>query len=245
MNHEPPTPAGLSVHRLTDDQIDEVLAEVFLHGTRCRLLDTADEEPPGASGTPQWLLAELGDGRITGSCPGHHWRRSDRAAPDLSAPSLDPRTDRWRILEVLVFAPHAQIRVGEGGTAAWISADAPGHLPAWLRPRDRSFLLQGWKGSSRTLEGDIPFAVTEEPSGTRAALPVAWRDFAGRQRPVPGGRTALESLGTWLTVREYWASDPETGAVGVAFHRLTGMRTGAKPTGPEFDVGTGNLIEEE
>ncbi|MGW8530775.1 hypothetical protein ACWGL3_23630, partial [Nocardiopsis sp. NPDC055824] len=53
------------------------------------------------------------------------------------------------------------------------------------------------------------------------------------------------AAGTWLTVREYWASDPGTGAVGVAFHRLTGMRSGAKPTGPEFDVGTGDEIAEE
>src|SRR5699024_1253116 len=75
-------------------------------------------------------------------------------------------------------------------------------------------------------------------------LPVDWRDFTGRHRPAPQGRTALESSGTWLTVRGYWASDPETGAVGVAFHRLTGMCTGSKPTGPAFDVGTGDRIDE-
>lgn len=245
MNHEPPVPAGLSVHSLTTDEIDEVLADVFLHGSRCRLLDTGTGELPGVPGAPQWLLAELGDGRITGSCSGRHWRRSDQAVPDLSALPLDPSTDRWRVLEVVVFAPHAQIRVGEAGTAAWLSAESPEDLPSWLRPRDRSFLLQGWSGSSHTIDGEVPFAITEEPSGTRAALPVAWRDFTGRQRPETGGRTALESSGTWLTVREYWASDPETGAVGVAFHRLTGMHTGIKPTGPEFDVGTGDRIEEE
>lgn len=246
MSHEDPRPEGLSVHRLTGDQIDGVLTDVFARSARCRLLDTGTGGIPGTPGRSQWLLAELGDGRITGACPGGRWRRSDQSpTAELSARPLDPGTDRWRVLEILVFGPHAQVRIGEGATSGWISADAPGTLPEWLRPRDRSFLLQGWNGRehSRTLDGQVPFAMTREPSGTRAALPVEWADFSGRHRPVPGGGTALESSGTWLTVREYWACDPDTGAVGVAFHRLTGMRTGTKPTGPEFDVGTGAEIE--
>ncbi|MFJ9557597.1 hypothetical protein ACIRPH_27630 [Nocardiopsis sp. NPDC101807] len=244
MDHTPPRPEGLAVRRLDGGQVEDVLADVFTRGTRCRLLDTGTDGIPGAPGAPQWLLAELGDGRITGACPGGRWRRSDHpSTADLSAPALSPATDRWRVLEVLVFGPRAQIRLGEGAEDGWISADDPAPLPEWLRPRDRSFLLQGWNGRahSRTLGGDVPFSVTREPSGTLAALPVGWTDFTGRARPRPGGRgAALESAGTWLTVREYWASDPGTGAVGVAFHRLTGMRSGAKPTGPEFDVGTGD-----
>ena len=244
--HEPPDPVGVRVDRLTPEQIDEVLADVFVRGTRCRLLDAAlgREGPPG----PQWLLAELGDGRLTGACPQGRWRRSDQPpTAHLSAPPLDPDTDRWRILEVLVFAAHAQIRIGEFADAGWLSGDDPADLPQWLRPRDRSFLLQGWPDSehSRTLDGEVPMSVTRELSGTEAVLPVPWTDFSGRPRPLPGsGRTALESTGTWLTVREYWASEAATGAVGVTFHRLTGMRTGTKPTGPEFDVGTGDRIEE-
>lgn len=243
--HEPPAPAGVDIRSLSPERIDEVLTDVFVRGDRCRALDAAG--PPGTSGGPQWLLAELGDGRITGACPGERWRRSD-APPTahLSAPSLDPMTDRWRVLEVLVFGPHAQIRLGEGAVSGWISADTVGDLPEWLRPRDRSFLLQGWTGAahSRTLEGRVPLSVTREPSGTEAVLPVAWTDFSGRPRSLPGrGRTALESTGTWLTVREYWAADPVTGAVGVAFHRLTGLSAGAKPTGPEFDVGTGDQVD--
>lgn len=255
VNHDPPRPAGLTVRPLTGHQVDSVLTDVFGRGVRCSLLDTgvddASANPAGERG-PQWLLAELGDGRITGSCPGGWWRRSD--APDtahLSAPPLDPAGDRWRVLEVLVFAPHAQIRLGEGAAAGWISADTPGdllpeRLPDWLRPRDRSFLLLGWNGAahSRTLDGEVPFAVTGELSGAQAALPVEWADFSGRIRPAPGERAALESTGSWLTVREYWAGDPDTGAVGVAFHRLTGLCTGTKPTGPEFDAGTGDQIEE-
>ncbi|MFD3687924.1 hypothetical protein ACFWTE_24270 [Nocardiopsis sp. NPDC058631] len=248
MDHTPPRPEGLAVRRLDGGQVEDVLADVFTHGTRCRLLDTGADGIPGAPGAPQWLLAELGDGRITGSCPGGRWRRSDHpSTAHLSAPALDPGTDRWRVLEVLVFGPHAQIRLGEGASAGWIGADDPAPLPEWLRPRDRSFLLQGWNGPahSRTLDGQVPFSVTGEPSGSLAVLPVGWSDFTGRPRPRPGRRgAALESAGTWLTVREYWASDPGTGAVGVGFHRLTGMRTGAKPTGPEFDVGTGDEIGE-
>ncbi|GAB3715431.1 hypothetical protein [Nocardiopsis oceani] len=244
--HEPPAPAGVTVRPLPPERIDEVLADVFVRGDRCRALDAAG--PAGASGGPQWLLAELGDGRITGSSPDGRWRRSDSPPTEhLSAPSLDPATDRWRVLEVLVFGPHAQIRLGEEAVSGWVSADAPGPLPAWLRPRDRSFLLQGWTGTahSRTLEGDVPLSVTREPSGTEAVLPVAWTDFSGRPRPLPErGRSALESTGTWLTVREYWAEDPVTGAVGVVFHRLTGLCAGAKPTGPEFEVGTGDRTEE-
>ncbi|WP_017589752.1 hypothetical protein [Nocardiopsis ganjiahuensis] len=242
--HEPPEPVGVAVRPLSAGLVDEVLDDVFVRGRRCRALDAAG--PPGASGGPQWLLAELGDGRITGACPGELWRRSDAPPTEhLSAPPLDPGTDRWRVLEVLVFGPHAQIRLGEGADSGWVSTDAQDDPPEWLRPRDRSFLLQGWAGAanSRTLEGAVPLSVTREPSGTEAVLPVDWADFSGRVRPLTEpGRGALESTGTWLTVREYWAADPATGAVGVAFHRLTGLCTGAKPTGPEFDVGTGDQV---
>src|SRR5699024_6995266 len=126
-------------------------------------------------------LAPLGSGGSRPGRPPPGPAHGPGAAPGGSRfPPARPDPARWgraRILEVLVFAPHAQIRVGEAGTAAWISADAPGDLPSWLRPRDRSFLLQGWSGNSRTLDGEIPFAITEELSGTRAALPVDWRDF--------------------------------------------------------------------
>ncbi|MBR8744485.1 hypothetical protein [Nocardiopsis sp. MG754419] len=243
--HEPPDPVGIRVDRLTSGQVDAVLTDVFVHGRRCRVLDEAAADvPPG----PQWLLAELGDGRITGACPEDRWRRSDQPpTAHLSAPPPDPDTDRWRILEVLVFAPHAQVRLGEGAASGWIGVDTPGDPPPWLRPRDRSFLLLGWAGSEprRAPETDAPISITREPSGTQAVLPVAWTDFSGRLRALSRpDRTALESTGTWLTVREYWAADPTTGAVGVAFHRLTGMCAGTKPTGPEFDVGTGDRIEE-
>ncbi|MEU3018548.1 MULTISPECIES: hypothetical protein [unclassified Nocardiopsis] len=242
--HEPPAPVGADVRPLPAQAVDEVLHDVFVRGRRCRALDSVG--PPGG---PQWLLAELGDGRITGSCPGSWWRRSDAPPTEhLSAPSLDPDTDRWRVLEVLVFGPHAQIRLGEFAERGWICSDAPGTLPEWLRPRDRSFLLQGWAGpdSGRTLEGAVPLSVTREPSGTEAVLPVAWADFSGRVRPLAEpGHGALESTGAWLTVREYWAADPVTGAVGVALHRLTGLTTGRKPTGPEFDVGTGAVVGAE
>ncbi|WP_431869417.1 hypothetical protein [Nocardiopsis eucommiae] len=235
--HEPPAPVGVDVRPLSEDEVDGVLDDVFVRGRRCRALDAAG--PPDG---PQWLLAELGDGRITGACPEWRWRRSDAPPTEhLSAPSLDPGADRWRVLEVLVFGPHAQIRLGEGAEEGWVGTDAPERPPEWLRPRDRSFLLQGWGGPefSRTLEGRVPLAVTREPSGTEAVLPVAWTDFSGLIRP----QGALESTGTWLTVREYWAADPVTGAVGVAYHRLTGLTSGSKPTGPEFDVGTGTLVE--
>lgn len=231
--HEPPDPVGIDVDRLAPERIDTVLTDVFGHGVRCRELDRAlDGAPPG----PQWLLAEFGDGRVTGACPRDRWRRSDG---DVA--------DRWRILEVLVFAAHAQIRLGEGAGSGWIATDATGDHPEWLRPRDRSFLLQGWAGDEyrNSLGGEVPMTVTREPSGTEAVLPVPWTDFSGRLRPLSEpGRSALESTGTWLTVREYWAADPATGAVGVAFHRLTGMYAGTKPTGPEFEVGTGDRIEE-
>lgn len=250
MSHDPPRPAGLTVRALTGRQIDEVLHDVFVRGVRCRLLDTGTDGLPGDPEAPQWLLAELGDGRVTGACPHDRWRRSDEeSTAHLSAPALDPGTDRRRVLEVLVFGPRAQIRLGEGAESGWISADSAG-APASpddpLRPRERSFLLQGWNGPdhSRTLPGAVPMSVTAEPSGSQAVLPVRRHDFSGRARPETGGRTALESTGTWLTVREYWASDPETGAVGVAFHRLTGLCTGTKPTGPEFDAGTGDQIQE-
>ncbi|MFI6578706.1 hypothetical protein ACIBFB_23210 [Nocardiopsis sp. NPDC050513] len=240
MTHRPPRPAGLAVRRLTPEEVDGVLTDVFDHGSRCRLLDA-----PDSPDQPQWLLAELGDARVTGTCPGDRWFRSDtHPGADPTTRPLVPAADRWRILDVLVFSATAQIRLGERAETGWISSDDPAPVPDWLRPRDRSFLLQGWNGPahSRTVDSRAPLSVTREPGGARAVLPAAWADFAGHARPAPGGRTALTSRGTWLTVREYWAADPATGAVGVAFHRLTGLSTGAKPTGPEIDVGTGDEI---
>ncbi|WP_028648296.1 hypothetical protein [Nocardiopsis sp. CNT312] len=248
MSHHPPPAEGLTVAPLTAKQIEGVLTDVFTRGTRCRLLDTGTDGCPASHGHPQWLLAELGDARVTGACHGGRWTRSDTLTePSPAAPTLDPGTDRWRILEVLVFGPRAQIRIGEAAEAGWISADAPTAPPEWLRPRDRSLLLQGWNGPdhSRTLDRRAPLSVAREPGGSEAILPVEWADFSGRHRPLPGGRTALESEGTWLTLREYWASDPGTGAVGVAFHRLTGLTHGPKPTGPLIDAGTGDDLPPE
>ncbi|MBE2999711.1 hypothetical protein IDM40_13470 [Nocardiopsis sp. HNM0947] len=247
MNPDPPPPSGLLLHELTPAQIDTVLDEVFDRGVRCGLLDRPPIGPPAPTGpaAPQWLLAELGDGRITGSCLSRTWHRSDTDAPDLSAPAPG-NADRWRILEVLVFTPHAQIRLGEGAERGWISADAPGPLPAPLRPRDRALLLRGRHGGEhrrplRAASHDTPaLTVTSEPDGTRAVLPLDPVDATAATRPLDGGRTLAHSAGTWLTVREYWAEDPETGAVGVAFHRLTGFRTGPDPTGPAPDPGTGD-----
>lgn len=236
-------PVGVTVRRLDTAEIDAVFDDVFVRGARCGLLDTGPPGPPGDPDAPQWLLAELGDGRITGVCPRDRWHRSDGpGTADLSAAAPTAPADRVRVLEVLVFAAHAQIRIGEGGRSGWICADAPGEVPPWLRPRDRSFLLQGWTGPEhgRSPGEGVPLTVTAEPSGARAVLPVVWSDFSARVRRVRGGRAVAEGTGSWLTVREYWAQDPGTGTVGVAFHRLTGLSTGPKPTGPVFDPGTGD-----
>lgn len=275
MNLDPPPPAGLLMHELTTGQIETVLEEVFARGVRCGLLD---HPPPGVrsrAGEPQWLVAELGDGRITGVCPRERWRRSDSDAAALSAPAPGPE-DRWRILEVLVFTPHAQIRLGEGGERGWLSADAPEPLPAPLRPRDRAFLLRGhngpenrrpvrsapgYQGPDPGLQDAVratpghpgtdhgpqeppPITVTSEPDGTRAVLPLEPADTTGTTRPLGDGRTLAHTTGAWLTLREYWAEDPATGAVGVAFHRLTGLHAGPDPTGPGPDPGTGDPVEE-
>lgn len=312
MNLDPPPPAGLLLHELTPGQLETVLEEVFARGVRCGLLD---HPPPGITaraGAPQWLVAELGDGRITGACLHERWRRSDSEAAAWSAPAPGPQ-DRWRILEVLVFAPHAQIRLGEGGERGWLSADAPEPLPAPLRPRDRAFLLRGHngpeyrrpirpafehQGPEHGLQAPVqvtpgtgqgpqervqafpehtwaasdhhgseepvrsalareeaaqrhhgrqeppPLTVTSEPDGTHAVLPLDPADTTGSTRPLSDGRTLAHTAGSWLTVREYWAEDPATGAVGVAFQRLTGLHTGPDPTGPGPDPGTGDPVEE-
>lgn len=274
MNLDPPPPAGLLLHELTPGQIETVLEEVFARGVRCGLLDHPPPGVPAHAGAPQWLVAELGDGRITGSCPHKRWRRSDSEAAAWSAPVPGPK-DRWRILEALVFTPHVQIRLGEGGERGWLSADAPELLPVALRPRDRAFLLRGHNGpeyrrairSASAHDGlrerrqaapereeaaprhhgpqEPPLlTVTSEPDGTRAVLPLEPADTTGTTRPLGDGRTLAHTTGAWLTVREYWAEDPATGAVGVAFHRLTGLQVGPDPTGPGPDPGTGDPVEE-
>jgi len=257
VNLDPPPPAGLLLYQLTPGQIETVLEEVFTRGVRCGLLDHPPPGAPARAGAPQWLLAELGDGRITGACPQRRWRRSDPEAAAWSASAPGPK-DRWQILEVLVFTPHVQIRLGEGAERGWLSADAPESLPAPLRPRDRAFLLRGHNGPEhrRTIRSapgnqspghsphEPPLTVTSEPDGTRAVLPLDPTDTTGTTRPLDDGRTLALTAGTWLTVREYWAEDPATGAVGVAFHRITGLHTGPDPTGPGPDPGTGDPVEE-
>ncbi|QBI55012.1 hypothetical protein [Streptomonospora litoralis] len=233
---EPPDPCGAVTSPLAPETAASVLAELFGEGRRSTDLDAQ------APGEPQWLLAELGDGRITGACPRDTWRLSctDPQTARLSAPPPDPAgSDGWRLLSAVVFSPSAQIHIGEGGEGAWATRDSAdiGSLPPWLRPRDRSFLLSGWHAgprSSRDLGGDIPFSIGRELSGTTACHPVSWQDFGidpdGEATAAAGGVPA--PVGCWLAVREYWAEDSETGAVGVACHRLTGYRSGSKPTPP-------------
>ncbi|MEY9212768.1 hypothetical protein NI17_004055 [Thermobifida halotolerans] len=208
---QPPRPAGVRLRELTAEQVDGVLADVFGDGRRCRLLEEA------APGERQWLLAELGDGRVTGTCPAHRWRRSDHSAfAALSAAPPQVPQERWRVLEVLVFCASAQVRVGEAAAAGWLAVDEDhAGLPEYLRPRDRRLLLAG--RTARVDPGEAPFTRTREPSGTTAVLPLDWGGAATRRE-------------AWLSVREYWARDAHTGAVGVAFHRLTGMATGERPT---------------
>ncbi|MUL43828.1 hypothetical protein FZ103_22125 [Streptomonospora sp. PA3] len=232
----PPEPCGALTVALGADAAAAVLADLFGHGRRSAALEAR------APGEPQWLLAELGDGRITGACPGGAWRLScdDPWTARLSAPPLDPGgSDAWRLLGAAVFSPSAQIHIGEGAEAAWATRDSDDAdtLPPWLRPRDRSFLLTGWRAgprASRDLGGEIPFSIGRELSGATACHPVRWQDFgiaAGAE--APGAAAPVPTaVGTWLSVREYWAEDSRTGAVGVAFHRLTGYHAGAKPTPP-------------
>lgn len=229
---EPPEPRGAHTRRLGPETVAALLGDLFRHGRRSSALEAQ------APGEPQWLLAELGDGRISGACPRGAWRLScdDPQTARLSAPPLDPGgADAWRLLGAAVFSPSAQIHIGEGAEEAWATRDSAdiGELPPWLRPRDRSFLLAGWHAgprSSRDLDGDIPFSIGRELSGATACHPVNWHDFD--IAATTEGASAAATVGTWLSVREYWAEDPETGAVGVAFHRLTEYRAGPKPTPP-------------
>src|SRR5699024_10305163 len=91
VNLDPPPPAGLLLYQLTPGQIETVLAEVFTRGVRCGLLDHPPPGAPARAGAPQWLLAELGDGRITGACPQRRWRRSDPEAAAWSASAPGPK----------------------------------------------------------------------------------------------------------------------------------------------------------
>ncbi|GAA4952282.1 hypothetical protein GCM10023224_41270 [Streptomonospora halophila] len=237
---QPPEPCGVVTASLGPQAAAAVLDDLFRHGRRSAVLD---EHAPGE---PQWLLAELGDGRITGACPRGTWRLScaDPQTLRLSAPPLDPDgSDAWRLLGADLFSPSAQLRIGEGAEGAWLSRDADGadRLPPWLLPRDRSFLLTGWRAgprSSRDLDGEIRFSIGRELSGTTACHPVRWQDFDVAEpapdaaAPASAAGGVPDAVGTWISVREYWAEDSETGAVGVAFHRLTGYHAGPKPTPP-------------
>ncbi|RCV52451.1 hypothetical protein [Marinitenerispora sediminis] len=210
-------PHGVLVRELGDDEIAAAFADVFGEQRRCRVLDAV------APREPQWLLAEFGHGRITGGCPDETWRLSstDQATQQLSAPTpAADRSDAWQLLEAIVFSPSAELRIGEGAERAWLSRDAEdvGRLPSWLQPRDRWFLLLGGTVTQlpESRPGIGPLCIATDRSGSTAVHPVEW------QAPEPDGE---KGYGSWLTVREYWAEDPATGAVGVVFHRLTGFRT--------------------
>lgn len=244
---ELPEPRGADTVSLGEEAAATVIGDLFGRGRRAGALQEL------APGEPQWLLAELGDGRITGACPQHAWRLSctDPQMAPLSAPPLDPAgTDAWRLLSAVVFSPSAQIHIGEAGEGAWATRDSDdaGSLPPWLQPRDRSFLLTGWRAghrSSRDLGGAVPFSIGRELSGTAACHPVGWHDF-----DISGGTASAAAaavppaVGSWLSVREYWAEDSETGAVGVAFHRLTGYHAGPKPT-PPVGLGTADDVQND
>lgn len=244
---------GVDVRKLDDGQTRQVLAEVFGRRRRCALLTELD---PGAE---QWVLAELGDGRITGSCPTgeDEWRLScfdpDERARKLSAPPLAADlTDVWRVLEISVFTKKAQIRIGEGAKFAHRAVDDGDHneLPRWLKPRNRSFLLLGWpndKGRfTERLGGTPAMTRAHELSGSQALHPLRWEDFGvlrGKDLPEEDRLDGPVSKGSWLGVREYWAQDDETGEVYVAYHRITGYTTGMKPTRPLVTGAPAGLVE--
>ncbi|MBV2365589.1 hypothetical protein ACFPZ0_02750 [Streptomonospora nanhaiensis] len=237
-----PGPRGADTAALGPGTARAVLADLFgaAPARRCAALDHY------APGEPQWLLAEFGDGRITGACPAGEWRLSsaDPHTAGLSAPAPAPDlSDAWRLLGAWVFSPSAQIHIAEAAEDSWLTRDSAdlGDLPDWLRPRDRSFLLAGWHSgprASRDLGGAIPFSIGRELSGTTACHPVSWRDFDIAPAAAACGGAAQEpaAVGSWLSVREYWGEDPATGAVGVVLHRLTGYHAGAKPTPPHRDA---------
>ncbi|GLU49431.1 hypothetical protein [Nocardiopsis ansamitocini] len=247
-------PMGVENVSLSVEDITTLHAEVFgkvpdKQG-RSSLLDRYDP------GTTQWLIAEFGDGRIVGACPGKEWRLSSTGPeplPRFSAPhpgawhrtSDKDDTDAWRLLEAVVFSANAQIRVGEGARAAWLLRD--GDLDAlvekpWLAPRDRSFLLAGYPGNPNrsgrpdrpgqkhrwVSHDDVTFTIAEELSGATVVHPVRW------EKPCPAS-TGKPPQGSWLSVREYWGQDETTGEVVVAAHRLTGYHVGDDPH-PEGDT---------
>lgn len=232
-----PVLRGAEVWELNDAQVAAVFTDVFGDRRRCAALDKLDPRPEGERG-PQWLLAELGDARLTGGCPDGTWRIESSQKEPGSGPLAADRSDAWRLLELTVFTEHTQIRIGEGAAVAHAARDTAdaATLPRWLQPRDRSFLLLGVTRQRRytvVLDGDLPMTRGRELSGSVALHPVRWQEFdVLRGRDVPKGKRGPYSKGSWLRVREYWAEHPTTGAVHVAFHRLTGYTTGPKPTDP-------------
>ncbi|GAA3747584.1 hypothetical protein [Salinactinospora qingdaonensis] len=225
------TPRGVRITELDHDTIAGVFADVFGQRRRCTALDALD---PNAQ---QWLLAELGDTRITGGCSDGQWQLaySNPQADRLSG----EHGEAWRLLELVVFSENAQIRIGEvaefGHSAVEDRAESEA-LPSYLKPRDRSFLLLGTetKPHRDKVAGGPPMTWGREPSGSWVLHPLPhadWKDF-GVTRPTrqerEQGRTPV-SRGSWLCLREYWAQDETTGAVHVAFHRLTGYHAGDKP----------------
>ncbi|MBB4933299.1 hypothetical protein F4561_004119 [Lipingzhangella halophila] len=233
---------GVDVRPLDDDETTAVFADVFGAGRRCAHLDTLD-----TAGGPQWLLAELGDARITGYCAAGTWRLESSHRD--SGPLAGDRSDAWRLLEAVVFTEHAQIRIGEEAGFAHSAVDSAGvnELPGWLRPRDRSFLLLGWSTEPRhttVLDGEPPMTRSRELSGSAALHPDTFADFGVLPSSKKAGKEEWTSKGSWLSVREYWAQDTATGAVHVAFHRLTGYHTGPKPTAPLI-TGAPSALEED
>ncbi|MDS1270691.1 hypothetical protein RIF23_10310 [Lipingzhangella sp. LS1_29] len=235
-------PQGVEVHPLDGEDITRALDEVLGERRRCTALQELDP------GTTQWVLAEFGDGRLTGVCRKGEERWEWEfvgGRPPKGAGEPTGVDDAWRLLEMTVFTWNAQVRVGEGAEYAHSARDTAKPAKEYLHPSDRHLLLLGWRrdqdeksaAEGRRREYILPAGPNQglvrakELSGSEAVHPLRWDEWTDfKAERTPNTKPPRHTIhGSWLRVREYWAQDPTTGAVHVAFHRLAGYGSGPIP----------------
>lgn len=222
------TPGAPTITTLPGEVTRQVLHHVFTTG------QPIDHPDPAFTGTPQWLLADLTDGRIVGADHGHGWIRSDQLTHHgpTTAP-LHPDSDpTWRVWTIRIFNAAGQllIRPTPNGYTGWYTTDpTPPPENLTLHPRTRVFLL-GVDATATTVptpDDTPPFTLLRERDGRQTLLPLPF------QPATPAVDDDHPAAGTWLSTREYFTADPATAAVGVTAHRYLDLTTGNHPGHPQ------------
>ncbi len=170
--------------------------------------------------TSCWLLAHCDDGVTWGLRNNGTWQLGSSAFPDLC-----PQVSLDNLIELRLFGDQEELLMWRGDSGLcgrWLIDTSGSECDASLRPHSEDRVLLGHR--HRGFETRNGFTRVGDGSGREQAVPLVCSagDFGTEQPP----RMPLR-----LTVKHYFETDSQTGAVRVAASRLMTVRNDADNKG--------------